>query len=129
MKVTIKTLNTLTSRIEFILEKYPETRNSDLELMARLCIEFYPKFDRPIYNWGDFVSIMRQLPTLDHVARARRKVIQNHNYTKYLPTSYEVAKARGVNEDQWRAYSRQNASKMNISNNIPEEYKRVEHEL
>lgn len=104
---SIQRLNNLTQRVEYILSKYPNTRNSDLELQAQLCTQFYPPMESPIWNWRDFVSVMRSLPTLDHIARARRKVIQQHKYTKYLPTDPAIAAARKINEDVWLEYARQ----------------------
>lgn len=104
---SVQRLNNLTQRVEYTLQKYPNTRNSDLELQAQLCTQFYPPMESPIWNWRDFVSVMRSLPTLDHIARARRKVIQQHKYKKYLPTDPMIAKARGINEEVWIEYSKQ----------------------
>lgn len=119
--ITIKKLNTLTQRIEYVLDKEPMARDSDLYLQATLCEWFMPPFERPITNWTEYVNIMRTLPSLDHIARARRIVIQKHNYTKYLPTNEEVAKARKIAEDVWLAYTRQqNISKpVAVSANYP----------
>lgn len=109
---SITRLNSLTQKVEYILQRYPATRNSDIELQAQLCTQFYPPIESPIWNWRDFVSVMRSLPTLDHIARARRKVIQNHKYTKYLPTSREVAETRRINMAVWEQYGRQSAQVM-----------------
>jgi len=125
--ITVQKLNNLTQRVEFILDRYPETRNSDLELQAQVCIQFYPPFESAIYNWRDFVSVMRSLPTLDFIARARRKVIQKNDYKKYLPTIKEVAIARGINEAVWTEYAQQSdIPRMNTASNYPPE---VQHDL
>ena len=123
-RLTVQKLNNLTQRVEFVLERYPETRNSDLELQAQVCIQFYPPFETAIYNWRDFVSVMRSLPTLDHIARARRKVIQKSDYKKYLPTIREVAIARGINEKIWEEYGRQKT--ISTASNIPREYQELD---
>lgn len=129
-KITVQKLNTLTQRVEHILDRYPITRNSDLELQAQVCLQFWPPFESAIYNWRDFVSVMRSLPNLDHIARARRKVIQKSGYTKYLPTVREIALARGYNEKVWEEYARQEnipTSKVQdfSLNNIPKEYQQM----
>lgn len=102
--LTVKKLNTLTQRVEYVLAKSPKTRDSDLLLQATLCEWFMPPFERPITTWYDYVLVMRSLPSLDHIARARRKVIENHKYTKYLPTTEAVAQARKISEVVWLTY-------------------------
>lgn len=127
-RLTVQKLNNLNQRVEFVLERYPETRNSDLELQAQVCIQFYPPFETAIYNWRDFVSVMRSLPSLDHIARARRKVIRRNNYEKYLPTVQEVAMARKYNEEVWREYmARENLpTPIKGFSNIPREYQSLD---
>ena len=124
MQPTVQKLNNLTQKVEYCLDRYPNTRNSDLELMAKLCESFYPPWESAIYNWRDFVTVMRTLPTLDHIARARRKVVEKSGYTKYMPTIIEVAQPRGYNEEIWREYARQHNIAMPTQlkgSNIPED--------
>lgn len=103
--ITSKKLNTIDQRVEYCLENYPETRNSDIELFARLCERFYPPFEKPLYNWRDLAATMHQVPSLDHIARCRRRVIQRNNYKKYLPTVKEIAIARGIQQSVWQDYA------------------------
>lgn len=136
-QLTVQKLNNLSQRVEFVLGRYPETRNSDLELQAQVYIQFYPPFETAIYNWQDFVSVMRSLPTLDHIARSRRKVIQSHEYKKYLPTILEVAINRGYAEEIWREYAKQEkiptpeqiqTQLITGDKNIPQDHKKAYHE-
>lgn len=57
-KITILKLNKLTDRVEYCLKNFQETRNSDIDLFARLCETFYPPFERPLYNWRDLAYAM-----------------------------------------------------------------------
>lgn len=128
--ITVQKLNNLSQRVEHILNRYPNTRNSDLELQSTLCESFCPPFERAIYNWRDYVTVMRSLPTLDQIARARRKVIQRSGYKKYLPTIKEVAINRGYAESIWYEYAKQEnialPSQLNGGSNIPAEYQRLD---
>lgn len=109
--ITKQKLTKLHNQVEFCLERFSETRNSDIDLFARLCENFYPPFERPIYNWRDLAGAMHSVPSLDHIARCRRKVIQYHRYKKYLPTDRYVAERRGYEQTVWEDYAR--------ANNIP----------
>lgn len=105
---TVNKLNTLTKKVEYCLERFTETRNSDIDLFTRLCESFFPPFERPLYSWRDLASAMHRVPNLDHIARARRKVIEINGYKKYLPTDKSIAMARGLNEAVWIDYAKQN---------------------
>ncbi len=124
VKITVKKLTTLTNRIEYCLERYPHTRNSDIDLFASVCENFYPPFERPLYNYRDLAGAMHQLPSLDHVARLRRNIIRKNNYKKYLPTNPNIAIFRGISEQIWRIYAKANniAEPVNDKSNIPEGY-------
>jgi hypothetical protein len=112
MQVTVHKLQTIHQKVKYCLERYPETRNSDIDLFARLCENFYPPFERPLYGWRDLAGAMHSVPSLDHIARCRRKVIQESNYKKYLPTDEYIALGRGYARNTWKQYA--------ISHNIPE---------
>jgi len=126
MQTTITSIRTLEAKAERMLEKYPEARNSDIVLQALICANFYPPLERPINNWEDFVHTMQRVPSMDHVARVRRKIIEKHGYKKYLPTRKEVALARKINEETWKTYA--SAEKLPIYNpntatgNVPAGY-------
>lgn len=67
---------------------------------------------------------MKNVPTLDHIARVRRKVIEANKYKKYLPTNPDVAKARGIAQDVWKEYSREKQpTGTGSAFNVPEGYK------
>lgn len=113
-RLTVKKLQTLEAKVEHCLERYVEARNSDIDLFAKVCENFYPPFERGLYNWRDLAGAMHQVPSLDHIARCRRKVIQRHQYKKYLPSVHSIAIHRGLNESVWKQYAVQN--KIPISN-------------
>lgn len=119
--ITTRKLNRLQDRVEYCLEQYEEARNSDIDLFARLCERFYPPFERPLYNWRDLAGAMHQVPSLDHIARVRRKVIEKHKYAKYLPTMKGIALHRGISQKVWQDYARQHGIKdpAESASNIP----------
>ncbi|MCK4454465.1 hypothetical protein KAU51_03985 [Candidatus Parcubacteria bacterium] len=87
----------LKAKVEYILQEFPDTRNSDIELMITIIERYYS-------NWieGDEyikLSDLHQLPREDHIKRIRAKF---NSVGKYLPTEWEVAKARRINEEVWR---------------------------
>lgn len=116
-------MTSLSGRVEYILQNYPNTRNSDLELQAALANYFYPPLEYSINNWRDIVIAMSNIPGLDHIARVRRKVIEVHQYQKYLPTHPDVAKARKIDEKVWKAYARKNNyTTREYKINVPKEF-------
>lgn len=121
-ELTYKKLNTIMSKVEYCLEKFEDSRNSDIELFARVAENFYPGFERPLYNYRDLAYALHQLPNLDHIARMRRMVIQKHGYKKYLPTDKNIAVFRGISEVIWQDFARANGIKepVSIASNVPE---------
>lgn len=124
MRLTVQKLQTLEHKVEYCLERYTDAKNSDIDLFARVCENFYPPFENALYNWRDLAGAMHAVPSLDHIARCRRKVIRKHKYQKYLPTIKGIALHRGLNEKVWNEYATAN----NIprpeltASNIPEGY-------
>ncbi len=124
MITSVRKLQTLEHKVEYCLERYTDAKNSDIDLFARVCENFYPPFESAIYNWRDLAGAMHAVPSLDHIARVRRKIIRKHGYRKYLPTELGIALHRGLNEKVWREYATTN----NITNpadhasNIPVGY-------
>lgn len=119
-----ESLRTLESQVRHILRSYPETRNSDLKLQAQLVYDFYPALEQPIYDWREIVHAMSHVPSLDHIARVRRKVVEK--YHDYYPTDPKVAKARKVSEDTWKAYMMGlDKPREIIGSNIPVEHERA----
>ena len=90
-------IKTLKDQVEYILEKIPETRNSD----KRLTIELWKRFTDKIGldNKVNVEDIM-ELPSQDGIKRVRC-VIQNDE-GRLLPTRLDVVKKRGQNEREWR---------------------------
>lgn len=92
----------LKDKIEYILREYPKTRNSDI----RLTIELWKRFHRSSLvqnkNGSIFVPLenLFELPREDNIKRVRAKT-QNVDL-KYLPTNWEIAKKRGIQENVWR---------------------------
>lgn len=94
-------LKTLKQKIEKVLEVYPKTRNSDIELMLQVWRTFYPQFLYTTQRGTEVVSTVSLfvLPREDHVKRVRA-VIQNDEH-RLLPTSEGVLKRRKILEQEW----------------------------
>lgn len=92
----------LKSKIEYCLQKYQDTRNSDIKLTSAIWIEFYGQYISKDSKGRLIVALidLYKIPREDNVKRIRAK-IQNEE-GKYLPTSEEVLKQRGLNEYKWR---------------------------
>lgn len=87
--------NNLKERVRQILADYPSARNSDEELTIK-----YWELHHDVT--GDTINIryMFGLPTHKDIARYRA-IIQNKE-GQFLPTVWEVAKARKWGEQAWR---------------------------
>lgn len=95
-------IKTLKDQVEYVLREVPNTRNSDILLTVEIWRRWYPTRVHQTELGAEYVytSDLLDLPREDNVKRARAH-FQN---TKglYLPTSWEVAKKRGLAEDEWR---------------------------
>ena len=122
MKIKEK-IRALKDKVEFVLENYPESRNSDKLLTVILWKEFYPQYINrvTIDNISKFservikLSDILFLPSQDGIKRVRAH-IQNHQ-RRYPPTSSKVAKERGWQEHIWRqtlGYHLPNKNQMTI---------------
>lgn len=92
---------TLQDKILNCLKSYPETRDSDITLMIKIWEDYHS--DMLARSGGElYVKLDRlyDLPREDNIKRYRAK-IQNEEH-KYLPTTWEIAKARKINEEIWR---------------------------
>lgn len=91
----------LKSKVEFILSKYPQTRNSDTQLAVKLWHVFYA--GSVVYvkdlGWVLLIEKMLEIPREDHISRVRRKF---QEMDMYLPTSKKVAEKRKLNMKIWR---------------------------
>jgi len=94
----------LKEKIKYCLQKYPETRNSDVKLTNSIWVEYYNKYliRDECGNLAVKLIDLYELPRQDDVRRIRAK-IQNEEGL-LLPTSLEVVKQRRINENKWRAY-------------------------
>lgn len=97
-------MKTLDAKVRFCLEKYPDTRNSDITLTIEIWKNFYAESVITARNGklGLYIDDLFKLPREDNVKRIRAK-IQNVE-KKFLPTNPEVAKKRGWKINEWREY-------------------------
>lgn len=89
--------------VEERLKNVPETRNSDITLMLSIWRCYFPTRIRT-GNTGEegvWLKDLYELPREDNVKRIRAKFNANG---QYLPTEWEIAKARGVAEEEWREH-------------------------
>src|SRR3990167_3551566 len=106
-------LKTLDKQVRYILERVPDTRNSDIALTIEVWKTFYGSrlrvLDHDNFTSGRkdlYVNVndLYELPREDNVKRVRAK-IQNDE-KKFLPTEVNVAIKRGWKEAEWRSYLR-----------------------
>jgi len=99
----------VTEQILFILDKLPDTRNDDVLLTTEIWKEFYSDIIENGRDWFFvFLDDIWKLPREDHIKRIRAK-IQNDE-KRFLPTSWEVAKKRQINQWVWELAMQQTAS-------------------
>lgn len=103
-------INKLKDKVEFCLERYPETRNSDIKLTNAIWITFHKETLIPIQGqlakeYTVKLTDLYSLPREDHIKRIRAK-IQNPNHKtgypgKYPPTEEKIAIRRGWLKEYW----------------------------
>ena len=84
------------------MTEYPECRNSDILLRQQILRDFYPEKVKIID--GKEAILFRDeylVPTQDNVKRLRA-FIQNTE-GRLPPTTWEVAKQRGINKEIWES--------------------------
>jgi len=89
-------IKTLKGQVKFCLEQFPETRDSDIGLTIQIWLTFYGE------GGGGSIELKKlyELPREDNVKRVRAYF---QNVKKIcLPTNENVARARGINIDEWR---------------------------
>ena len=95
-------LKTFKPRVEKILEKYENTRNSDLSLLAQYLFIYqksilsYTEDGEPCVRLKDF----KKMPPSQTLVN-NRKIIQNHDGL-FLPTDPKVKRARQIKEKNIR---------------------------
>lgn len=94
-------INSLKAKVEYILTRYPETRNSDIALSIRLWKSYYHK-DLIEQNGKSYIDLNKlfDLPREDNIKRIRAK-IQNEE-KRLLPTDISVVRQRKMNELEWK---------------------------
>jgi hypothetical protein len=108
-------MQTLKRRVAEVLEKYPETRNDDVDLTLTIWRLYYRGALRMAdgSNAGRYapqegeqlfapLEIIKDLPREDHVKRIRAAFQNDLKNPRWLPTREEVAVARRMNIENWR---------------------------
>lgn len=92
---------TVKEMVEKCLRNIPETRNSDITLMIEIWRHYFPQRLQEVRDGRTGIALqdLYDLPREDNIKRIRATF--NHE-GKYFPTDWEVAKARGIKEDEWR---------------------------
>ena len=85
-----------------MLRENPKTRDDDVLLMIELWKKHHPTLMRVTKDGdvGVYLKDIALLPREDHIKRYRATIQNVEN--KYLPTKWEVAKQRKINEDKWK---------------------------
>lgn len=93
--------NKIKSEVEQTLKAYPETANSDIDLVIKVWTTFYGQYIRTGASGkqGVWLEDMHKFPSFEYIKRYRQSFNQ---HGKYLPTVWKVAKQRRINEKLWR---------------------------
>ena len=115
------TIKKLADKIEYCLNHYPETRNSDIALTIKIWEIFHARFivaNKGGVKWVKLADLY-SLPREDNVKRIRAKIqspkkfMRTHSYNdlpRYLPTERTVRRKRKINEDTWKTFLSLNVS-------------------
>ena len=97
-------MKTLKAKVKYVLEKYPDARNSDKKMINAIWVEFYKDFLFRNENneWCVKLLELYKMPNGDELCRIRRK-IQNVD-KEFLPTDPETIKHRKTKEEDWRKF-------------------------
>ena len=93
-------MKTIENEVKKVLEKYPETRNSDMALFAKIA-ELRGYGGVPIQCLNRYKSF--DIPNYDTVGRARRKLQSKYQNLRAVK---EVEDARAERELEFREYAR-----------------------
>lgn len=98
----VEKIKQLKDKVDYILSNDVKARDCDNRLANLVWYEFYRDllFKDSEGVWSVRLRYIEQLPQRSAIERVRR-TIQNTE-GKYLPTSWEVAQKRGINEFVWR---------------------------
>ena len=96
----------LKDQVAYVLENYPETRDSDIKLTLRIWRSFYEELLIPGGEYSDAAVSLRDIPKLpreDNVKRYRAYFQNDPVNPRWLPTREDVAAARRMNIEAWRS--------------------------
>jgi len=95
-------LKSFKDKVVHVLQKYPESRNSDKELLKGYIIEHHPELLIRTSQRVAMITLddLMKLPNFETLRR-NRQVIQNDNEL-YRPTSSVVLNARANKEKNYR---------------------------
>jgi hypothetical protein len=90
-------IKTLKEKVEYVLKRSEKSRNSDTTLMIEIWKWFYSE-----HLSGDSIPLksLYEVPNQDDVKRLR--AYWQNDKLMYLPTVWEVAKQRKINEEVWK---------------------------
>lgn len=108
----IKPLKSVIKQVEYCLDQYPGTRDSDTYLWAVLVSTFYPMPERIPATWQEVAEVVAKTPSIGYISKCRRKIIERYDYKKYLPTNEAIANFRGINNAQYKRYAKANPSEI-----------------
>ena len=86
----LERLRTMKERVEYLLEKYPNARNSDFYLIILYIRKFVPELAKYI-RYIPYNVIKKYDGLFESIRRTRQKIQEEG---KYLPTDPEVLKRR-----------------------------------
>lgn len=93
----------LKDKILFCLEKYPSSRNSDIELTTKVWYEFHNSKIK-VFDDEQYVKLkdLYDLPREDDVKRVRAKIQNDKFNPRFLPTDEKIINARRQRELKYR---------------------------
>lgn len=96
----------LKEQVKFVLQEYPETRNSDITLMLKIWEIYYPQYIKKGASGelGVWLKDLYELPREDNIKRVRA-IFQN-TQGLFLPSDPAVRMQRKINEEQWLEFVR-----------------------
>lgn len=97
-----RSIKNLKQKVHDILRDVPETRNSDIALMIEVWRKHCPSYIKKGASGeeGVWLKDLYDLPREDNIKRVR--AYWQNTKKLYYPTDEAVAKARGINSDEWR---------------------------
>lgn len=101
-KNKVRRTTPVTEMVDRILRNVPEARNSDITLMIEIWRHYYPSRIITSATSGAQAVRLSDLYTLPREDAIKRERAALNAEGKYYPTDWEVAKGRGIKEDEWR---------------------------